>query len=342
MKPFSWHAREFTELFAGKAALPHALLLHGQRGVGKLGFARALAQALLCEAPARDGACGGCTACAWFAADGHPDYRQVEPDAAGADDEGEGAEEEERGARKKKKSTVIKVDQIRTTTDYINIGSHRGGPKVIVVHPAETLHLSAANALLKGLEEPPPRTHFLLVSHRPHQLLPTIKSRCQQIALHAPDAETATAWLAAQGVRDPGLALAHMGHAPLLALELNGSEYWGARAAFMRQITARDLDVLAAADAIGDCPIPDVIAWLQKWSYDLVHLHATGRVRYNPDQQDAAARTAAQTDPLGMLRFHREMVRLQLIAQHPLQPRLFAEQLLFDYRSAIEPRARAA
>ena len=341
MKPLSWHEREFAALFSARAVLPHALLLHGPRGIGKLAFARALAQALLCEAPETEGACGRCTGCTWFEADGHPDYRQVEPDAAGADDDGDGEADDERPASKKKKSTVIKVDQIRATTDYINISSHRGGPKVIVVHPAEALHVSAANALLKSLEEPPPRTHFLLVSHRPHQLLPTIRSRCRQVALHAPDEKAATAWLAAHGMRDPGLALAHMG-APLLALELNGAEYWGARAAFMRQITARDIDVLAAADAIGDCPIPDVIAWLQKWSYDLVHFRATGRVRYNPDQQDAIARVAAAADPLAMLRFHREMVQLQLVAQHPLNPRLFVEQLLLDYRNVVEPEARAA
>ena len=116
--------------------------------------------------------------------------------------------------------------------------------------------MNAANALLKSLEEPPPATHFLLVAHRPQQLLPTIMSRCQRIGLRVPDAETAGAWLAGQGVRQAELALAHTGNAPLAALELEGTEYWGARAAFLRHIAAPSFDVLVAAEAAQGCRSP--------------------------------------------------------------------------------------
>jgi DNA polymerase-3 subunit delta' len=213
---------------------------------------------------------------------------------------------------------------------------------VIVVHPAEALNVNAANALLKSLEEPPPRTHFVLVTHRPHLVLPTIKSRSQQIALAAPDVRAATAWLQAQGVREPALALAHTGGAPLLALELNDSEYWGTRSAFMRQLTAPDLDVLMAAEAVRDFAIPHVVGWLQKWSYDLVYYRATGAIRYNPDHRDAIERTAARVDPLAAARFHREMVQLQRIVHHPLNARLFIEHLLLSYRDVVQPHAEAA
>src|SRR5688500_8189115 len=294
MQAFNWHGQMFSRLMAAKGSLPHALLLHGPRGTGKLIFARALAQALLCENPSPAAlACERCSACVWFEAGTHPDYRQVEPATA----EGEDGEEGE-------KKAAIAVDQIRVLPDFINVSSHRGGPKVIVVHPADALNVNAANALLKSLEEPPPRTYFLLVANRPHQLLPTIKSRSQQVPLPAPDAAVAAAWLAEQGVRDPALALAHVGDAPLLALELNETEYWGARAAFLRQLTAPDIDVLAAGEAVLDIPIPHVVAWLQKWSYDIVHYATLGRVRYNPDHHEAIARAAAATQPLAALRFH--------------------------------------
>jgi DNA polymerase-3 subunit delta' len=330
-----WHRQNFERLAAAKAELPHALLLRGRRGIGKFIFARALAQALLCEAPtAKDAACGQCSACIWFAAGSHPDYRQIEP---GGDAEDSEAEE---GA--KKKPTTISVDQIRALADFTNISSHRGGPKVIVISPAEALNVNAANALLKTLEEPPPRTYLLLVTHRPHQLLPTIKSRCQQLPLQGPDAASAVAWLAAQGVRQPELALAHTGDAPLLAVELAGTEYWGARTAFLHQLAAQEIDVFAAAEAVHDFPVPHVIACLQKWSYDMVHYRALGRVRYNPDCVDAIGVAAQRANPLAALRFHREMVRLQRIAQHPLNPRLFIEHLLLAYRDLMQPAAVAA
>lgn len=332
MKPFPWHEAEFAALARRKNAAPHALLLQGPRGIGKLAFAQAFAQALLCEASSEGGAaCGECTACTWFAGGMHPDYRSVER-ANRKDEEGQAAE----------KKTQIEVDQVRSLADFLNMSSHRGGRKVVLVHPAEALNPNAANALLKSLEEPPPATHFVLVTHRPRQLLPTITSRCQRIELCMPDAATAAAWLAEQGARHGALALAHAGDAPLAALELEDSEYWGARGAFLRHIAADDVDVLAAAEAAQGCRIADVLAWLQKWSYDLAYYFTLKRVRYNPDYLEAIARAAERAKPLEVLRFHREMVRLQTVAQHPLNTRLFIEQVLIAYREATQPQTAAA
>ena len=304
-----------------KSSLPHALLLSGPRGIGKLAFARALSQALLCETPTSEGgACGTCSACLWFDAGTHPDYRQVEPALVESDTE------------EVAKKTTISVEQVRALADFVNISSHRGGAKVIVIEPAEALNVNAANALLKSLEEPPPGTFFLLVSHRPHQLLPTIRSRCQSIALRAPDRAAAAAWLAQQGVKNAEVALAHVGNAPLLAVELNETGYWGARTAFLNQLARPELDVFAAAQAAEGSPIAHVLAWLQKWSYDIAQHRAVGRVRYNPDYEKAIAQASSAARPLAVLRFHRAMVKEQRNAQHPLNARLFVEDVLLIYR----------
>ena len=337
MRPLPWHQTEFDALVGAKDRLAHALLIHGPRGIGKLDFARALAQALLCETPTEsNAACGRCSACAWFEAGAHPDYRQIEPAAESEDEEDE---EGERPAKKgAKKSIYIVVQQIRALPELINITSHRGGPKVIVLHPAEALNVNAANALLKSLEEPPPGTHFILVSHRPHQLLPTIKSRCRQVALPAPDRDSAAKWLASHGVKDATLALAHTGDAPLLALELDDSDYWGARKAFLRQITAREVDVLNAAEAVRDLPVPHIVSWLQKWCCDIAFYRTLREVRYNPDEREAIARVADRVDPLEALRLYRRMTEYQLIAQHPLNAKLFIEHLLLAYRNLVQPQ----
>ncbi len=79
--------------------------------------------------------------------------------------------------------TVITVDPVRRTIGFFGPTAAEGGWRVCVVDPADELNPSAANALLKVLEEPPPRSLFLLVSHRPGQLLPTLRSRCRRLTL---------------------------------------------------------------------------------------------------------------------------------------------------------------
>lgn len=332
-----WHKAEFERALAGRAGLPHAILLHGRQGIGKAAFARTLAQALLCENPAPSAtACGQCVACHWLEAGTHPDFRLIEPGSLAE------VNAEEQGSDKKKPSQQIVIEQIRVLPEFIGISSHRGGPKVVLIHPAEALNISAANALLKSLEEPPPRTYFLLVSHRPHSLLPTIKSRCQQLALQGPAPEAAAVWLKSQGMANPELALAQTGNSPLTALQLDNEEYWQQRSTLLKGIASADFDALGLAERVVDYPIPQVVSWLQKWSYDLVSQKFLGTIRYNPDHQAALASTAARVDALSALRFHRELVRLQRIVNHPLNPRLFIEHLLISYAGLVQPQRAAA
>lgn len=311
--------------------MPHALLLYGREGIGKLRFAMALAQGALCESPVSDRACGNCPACGWMKAGTHPDVRMIEPAAL--------AEPQDEAQPTAKASVRILIEQIRDLADFINVAAHRGRAKVVIIHPAEALNPNAANALLKSLEEPPPGASFLLVSHRIHFLLPTLRSRCRLAALPAPDAESATAWLSGQGVSDPALALAHTGNAPLLAAGFAEKDYWQQRDTFLKSIAARRFDTLAAAESASDFPLRDVLGWLQKWTFDLVLQKLLGRLRYNPDRAKEIAALAPGIDPLRVLRYHRELLKLQPLIEHPLNARLLLEELLFEYEAALKSQA---
>jgi DNA polymerase-3 subunit delta' len=209
----------WTRLTAQLDRLPHALLLHGVQGVGKLALAERFAQLLVCE-KRKPGAqpCGTCEGCRWFLGGNHPDIRFLEPETL-ARTQVAAEEADEPAAKGAKASNQIKIEQARNLREFVNVVSHRGGNRVVVVHPAEDMNTATANSLLKILEEPPPGAVFLLVSHRPTRLLPTIRSRCVPVPVPVPDPKAAANWLAKQGVRSPERWLAFAGGAPRRALE---------------------------------------------------------------------------------------------------------------------------
>ncbi|MDE2117918.1 MAG: DNA polymerase III subunit delta', partial [Betaproteobacteria bacterium] len=176
---YPWQKNDWVRLQELRKRPPHALLFKGSRGIGKLDLTMNFAQLLLCQKPGESGfACGKCPSCHWLEQDSHPDFRLLQPEALSL-----GGEESESG---KKPSKQISVDQIRGLADFIGMSAHQGGRRVVIIHPAEAMNINAANALLKNLEEPPPGLLFILVSHKPQQLLPTILSRCLSFNLPAP------------------------------------------------------------------------------------------------------------------------------------------------------------
>lgn len=290
--------------------LPHALLIHGARGVGKLALAERVAQLLLCEhaQPARR-PCGACDACRWYLAGNHPDFRRLEPEALMAlPPEGE---EESPPRRTAKPSAVIKIEQVRELADFLYIGSHRGQRRIALVHPAEEMNPNAANALLKGLEEPPAGAVFLLVSHEPARLLPTVRSRCVALPVPIPSAEVASAWLAEQSVKDAARWLAYAGGAPLKALEYAGE--------------ADLLDRLLRDPA----PVEDreqlerLAEALQKTALDRA-FSALGL----PPKYRTGAPPAPPGQARAWLAYARAMGEHRALARHPLNPLLFSADIL--------------
>jgi DNA polymerase-3 subunit delta' len=93
------------------------------------------------------------------------------------------------------KSRVIKIDQVRSVVEFSNKTAGLGQRKVVVIAPADSMNVNAANALLKSLEEPAADTYLLLVCHRLHSLPATVRSRCQIVKLAVPDGQQCLAWL---------------------------------------------------------------------------------------------------------------------------------------------------
>jgi len=317
-----WNRALFQQLTADRERMPHALLLHGPAGVGKRDLALALAQWIVCEAPDPDGACGACDACNWFVQGNHPDYRYLEPKEE---------ETDESGKVTKKASKEIKVEQVREITDFLCLSAHRGGWRSAVIYPAEFMNAAAANALLKTLEEPPPRVLLLLVSHQPGRLLPTVRSRCRKVAIGLPAAADAIDWMQQAGVAQPESLLAEAGGAPLAALAFAEVERSERREAFLDRLAKpRQLDACAVAEA-NKQQLAETWGWLSRWLHDVLSQRLAGVSRYFPARAEVVSRLGQQADLAGLLAFERELAAAGRWLRHPLNSQLLLESWLIRY-----------
>jgi DNA polymerase-3 subunit delta' len=317
-----WNRPLWDRLTRDRERLPHALLLHGMAGVGKYQLALSLAEWLLCEQPHAGGACGRCRSCNWLAQGGHPDLHLVQPRA-----EDDGSDKPKRGRR------PISVDDVREATDMLALSSHQGGWRVVLIRPAEAMNTAAANALLKTLEEPPPRVMLILISHQPRRLLPTVRSRCQQLAVPRPERGVALAWLAEQSLTDAEGLLLEAGGAPLLALEQSDAQRQAHR--------TRLLAALARPEGQDWCELAQdmqhVLAeawgWLLRWVCDLIACRAGAPARFFPDHAAQLQARALAADPASMWALYYTLLDAGRRLQHPLNAQLLLESWLLRYAS---------
>lgn len=324
------------EAVAGRlkaAQLPHALMICGEAGVGKAELASAIAHLLVCENPRLNSAeaCGECKQCQLVSAESHPDVRRFAPE---------------------KKSRVIKVDQVRALSGFAVVSPQVAQRKVIIVDRADLLNISAGNALLKTLEEPSGDVMLLLLQETGRPVLPTLRSRCQQLVIATPASEMAEHWLSAQldqrhgdlGVtaeqRQQALRLAR--YAPMRALSYLLDDFLGGRAKALDQFRG----FMKGGISLGDATRPfkalglEQTLWLMElWATDLARFAAGG------DGADAEAaemlRFLATANPAH--RAHRLLDSIYLsraATVNNASAELEIERLLVEWR-ALMPSRRA-
>lgn len=326
----------------------HALLVHGPSGVGQFEFALALAQGWLCEVESGDqssphaavdaaqaGArrpCGHCASCRLVAARSHPDLLVLLPEALRTELGWEIEGGDESGAADKsskaKPSKEIKVEAVRAAVAFAQTTSARGRGKAVVLHPAERMNAISANTLLKTLEEPPGDARFVLASGAPDALLPTIRSRCQAVALALPDAQAASRWLREQGVAEPDVLLAAAGGQPQEALALQRE---GIAAAQWRELPAQvRRGSIAAVAGWGTARLIDA---LLKLCHDALCLAAGAAPRYFPAGAIELRNAPAALHAL--LAWQEALRRAARHAEHPWNAALLAESLIEQGRAAL-------
>lgn len=326
IKIYPWQQPVWQHLQQHGQKLPHALLLHGRAGIGKYDFARSFSQMLLCaEHDALGHACGHCSSCNWFNDNSHPDFRLLSPEQESD------ADDTATVTKKTKKKTQISVTQIRDLSGFLSMSSHRSdGLRVVLIHPAETLNLASANALLKVLEEPAAGVVFILVVQHTQRLLPTIISRCQKISMPIPDETQALAWLEAQGVGNAKQQLAYQEGSPLKVFA-EQSQFSQMVEVWRMLALGHKLEPHVAAPILIASSVETGIIALQKWMYDMVAVHLGGPIRYHLELATSLQRLAATVNLSRLFELQKKSNELRKLASHPLNHEIQMESLLLEY-----------
>lgn len=316
-----WHEAAWEILDRARRAgrLPDALLFTGPSGVGKRHLVERLAHSLLCAGPNERGlGCDRCRECELLAAGTHPDYLKIGPDPEAKSDE-------------------IKVDAVRRLAESDALTAHRGGRKMIVLEPAQNLNVSAANSLLKTLEEPSSGTLICLVCEQPSRLAATIRSRCQELKIPVPPESDALEWLRGRTDSAEAAILLRLAHgAPLRALALADENRLPLREkAFsgFTEVGRGVLDPIAAAEAWSKDEPNILLDWLSSWVCDLLRLASGHPAPWltNPDKVETLIGLARRIDSAAAHRYLRRLLDARSTEDRSVNRLLLYELLLVEW-----------
>lgn len=317
-----WQQTQWNRLNIARehGRLPHALLLTGPAGLGKLEFARLLGNSLVCESPGiQNMPCGVCKHCRLALAEGHPDIRNVNPEEEGK---------------------AIKVDAIRELVDQSIMSVAETRYRVFIISPAEAMGVAAANALLKTLEEPVARSLLILISANPGKLLATIKSRCQQLAFVIPPGALAHAWLAEQigedGAKSADLLRLARG-APLLARQMADNDELQCYNQLMKEFLGlagnRAEPVLLAEQWQKQQDISLSLNYMKRWLIDIILVGNGARLSGN-SSADPIKDLKSLANRLDMKAVHLlldSLFEMERRLVNNINPQLVLEQLLLHW-----------
>lgn len=284
-----WTEAAFEALLSSQERRAHAYMLAGHSGLGKTVFAQQMAKSLLCQEEDNH-ACGQCQSCRLFESGSHPDLHVLQSEKRMVEKEDVFAiyaprylEDESKRKKRKKPSAVIAIDQVRGVIPDINTRPHLSSCRLIIINTAEDLNINAANSLLKSLEEPPSDSYFILISHDPGRLLPTLRSRCNRIDFRIPDKQQAMHWLNAQlsDQVDTSQLLDRASGIPLRALELaNGTRHSDEEQVTLQmlRLAHRQIDpASAAAVMIKAGELINILESIQLWLSRLIRLKVSSQ-----------------------------------------------------------------
>ena len=311
----------------------HALLLQGASGLGQYELGLALAAAWLCHAPTSAGACGVCPSCHGIEVRAHADLSVLMPETDMLALNWPLSEKAQKDIddKKRKPSKEIRVEAMRDLLGFTQTTGAGANGKVVLIYPAERMNTITANTLLKTLEEPAGNTRFILASAAAHELLPTVRSRCQVHPMQWPSNAEGLRWLVQQGLPE--------GEASVL-LKAAGGRPDDAQALFQLGFQAKLWRALPKALQRGDPGVladnaaPLVLSSLQKVCHDLLHLACGAAPRFF-DADDLPQPSSI----MALTQWSKDLLQSAKTVEHPYQAGLLMEAWVSRAQRAMNARA---
>jgi DNA polymerase-3 subunit delta' len=332
---YPWLSLPFLELT--RSPIPHSLLLFAQKDLGELHFGLELANYLLCES-VDNKPCGHCEACHWVRQGNHPDLFIIVPQALKhllpfeVEDEKEGEDVEE-----KKQSKFIRIEQIRRVITSNELGSYRGGKRVVLIYPIEAMQAEAANCLLKTLEEPSSQLYFILMTNQLEKILPTIRSRCHLFPIPRPALEFALGWLKSKipqkfsdEILEQKLAL-HAG-SPLKVISSLDEKALDDSVITQQLSQFKLLHSGEIIELLGQYALLDILNSILKWSFDMNLVLFGLKPRYFPHLEDRMKMACSQLNKKSFQQFLASLKDDIRLANHPLFPKVQLDAVLMRYK----------
>ena len=311
----------------------HAFLLQGASGLGQYELGLALAAAWLCHAPTSAGACGVCPSCHGIEVRAHAELSVLMPETDMLALHWPLSEKAQKDIddKKRKPSKEIRVEAMRDLLGFTQTTGAGANGKVVLIYPAERMNTITANTLLKTLEEPAGRTRFILASAAAHELLPTVRSRCQVHPMQWPSTAEGLRWLVQQGLPE--------GEAAVL-LKAAGGRPDDAQALFQLGFQAKNWRALPKALQRGDPGVladnaaPLVLSSLQKVCHDLLHLACGAAPRFF--EADDLPKPSSF---MALTQWSKDLLQSAKTVEHPYQAGLLMEAWVSRAQRAINARA---
>ena len=308
-----WYQTFYEPAFTKAFLETQTHLFISQDGEGSEHLIEALLRNTLCEQPnIQEQACGHCKSCEYSFVE-HPKLRVIEKNP-------------------ELKTAVVTIEQIRELSSFIELASSsQEDYKIIYIKDADALSTSAANALLKNLEEPPTNTFFVLNSKNLHKILPTIRSRSSIHFLPSPTREQTESYLEQEGHQDAIKFIDLSGNKPLFAIQLaNDHEVLNSIVSLLMK--GKSFDMMYVNDALLASGLGFFIEIMQKWIFDLSSYTEFKQLHYFTNIKDKIEQISKTLSYKETLNFYKKLNEYARLSDTPINKSMALDAMMIDYK----------